>query len=181
MNNSRGQMLIELIIVLSGLLIFASLSVRTILQTPKFELMFAIKWLQAEILKCQQEALCFNAKITIKFIEQENRMVFFQRETTFTKNLPKNIIFGVIPGIKGPPGKPKNTINQPIKFENPHPLAAIIQSNGRISSGTIYLKHIKKDLMGALTILPHQIGHVKTYLCNHEQWVELESVWSSEQ
>ncbi len=170
MKNRSGYTIVEVSITLATLLIMMTFSISLALRTPQTILMDGLQSLQTEFICLQQQALSCGLQCRINFSSGTNAYQIIQGETQHTHHLPKNIIFDFKPGVKGSPGKPNTLITQAIKFENPHPLAAIIQPHGRISSGTVYLMHTNGSAMGALTVTPHQIAHVRLYLLEHGTW-----------
>ena len=171
MKKRDGYSLIEVCITLAAILVMLSFCVNLALRSAKATLTDTLLLLQAELICLQQQAIACNATYRINFLLEQNAYQIIQSEKSVTRYLPKSVVFGTFLGIKGPPSKPESVINQPIKFENPHPLAAIIQPHGRISSGTVYLAHSSSSLMGALTITPHQVAHVRAYLLdNKKSW-----------
>lgn len=171
MNNRGGYTLIEVSITLAALLVMFTFCINLALRSAKTELLDALQLLQIELICLQQQAIACNATYRIKFLPELNAYQIIQSERIIQHKLPRSTVFGFISGIKGPPSKPETLIKQPIKFENPYPLAAIIQPHGRISSGTVYLMHTSGTLMGALTITPHQVAHIRVYLLeNKRSW-----------
>ena len=171
MSRRGGYTLIEVSITLAALLIMTAFCVNLVLNSAKTTLTDALHLLQVEFMCLQQQAIACNTAYQVNFLPERNAYQIIQGEKKILHQLPKTVTFGFISGIKGPPGKPMNPIKQPIRFENPYPLAAIIQPHGRISSGTVYLKHSSGSIMGALTITPHQIAHVRVYLLeNKKTW-----------
>lgn len=166
----KGYSLIEISIVLTALLIMAVFCANFVFRTAETRLIDALRTLQIELFCLQQQALTSNAQYRINFLLEQNAYQIIQAEKSYVNKLPQNIIFGVKTGTKGPPGKPTTPITQPIRFENPHPLAAIIQAHGRISSGTVYLMHNSGRAAGAITVTPHQVAHVRVYLLKNRAW-----------
>jgi hypothetical protein len=161
----------EVSITLAALLIMTAFCINLVLNSAKTSLIDALQMLHIELICLQQQAISCNLLSSLTFLPERNAYQITQTEKTIIHELPKSITFGFISGIKGPPSKPINLIKQPIRFENPHPLAAIIQPNGRISSGTVYLKHSSGSVMGAITITPHQIAYVRVYVLeNKNTW-----------
>jgi prepilin-type N-terminal cleavage/methylation domain-containing protein len=164
MKQRSGYTLIEVSIALAALLIFTALCSQFVWRSRRAAVSDTLALLQIELQCLQQQAMSCNESSSIKFIPAENKYVIIQAEKETVHSLPKNVIFGFLPHVKGPPGRPTQLISQAIRFENPRPLAAIIQPHGRISSGTVYVKHTSSNDMGAVTITPHQVAHVRSYL-----------------
>ena len=170
MHNREGYSLIEVSIVLTALLIMVAFCANLVFRTAETRLIDALRTLQIELFCLQQQALASNAQSRINFLLEKSAYQIIQSEKSHIYSLPQNIIFGVKTGTKGPPGKPTALITQPVHFENPYPLAAIIQAHGKISSGTVYLMHTSGRAAGAITITPHQIAHVRVYLFKNSAW-----------
>lgn len=170
MHNHRSYTLIEVSIVLATLLIMVALCANFVFRSAETKLIDAMRTLQIELFCLQQQAISSGAQYRINFLIEQNTYQIIQSEKPITHQLPQNIIFGFKTGTKGPPGKPATLISQPVRFENPHPLAAIIQSHGKISSGTVYLMHTSGRAAGALSVTPHQIAHIRVYSLKDGTW-----------
>ncbi|MBM3886501.1 hypothetical protein FJ364_01100 [Candidatus Dependentiae bacterium] len=161
---TAGYSLIEMSIVLAALFILMLFCVNLTVQRKKNLLINELRALQFEFICLQRQVISCNMSYRINFLLDQQAYEIVQIEKKVLCKLPSNIKFGFISGIKGPPGKPETVIKQPIRFENPTPLAAIIQPHGRISSGTVYLTHIDETIMGALSITPHQTAYMRVYI-----------------
>jgi prepilin-type N-terminal cleavage/methylation domain-containing protein len=171
MKFQRGYTLIEISITLAALFVLLTFCVNLVLRSTQATLIDSLQSLQVELISLQQQALACNESYRINFSPELNSYQIIQSEKSITYHLPQNIIFGLLPNVFGPPSKPEALIRQPVRFENPHPLAAIIHPHGRISSGSVYLMHSSGRAMGALSITPHQVAHVRVYLLeNKNSW-----------
>lgn len=170
MKRTLGYTLVEVSITLAALFILSVFCITAVLRSPGQVVIDGLRNLQTELICLQHQSMACNLPCRIIFLPEQNAYQIIQIEKNTLYKLPKNVVFGFKEGIKGPPGKPERVINTAIRFENPHPLAAIIQPHGRISSGTIYLKHTSGSAMGAITITPHQIAHVRVYVLADGLW-----------
>lgn len=75
-------------------------------------------------------------------------------------NLSKDVIFGTLPGLKGPPSAPINNIVNPISFKDNN---VIFYSDGKISSGTVYVTDKKFSCMYAISIPVSDFPYIRKY------------------
>jgi prepilin-type N-terminal cleavage/methylation domain-containing protein len=170
MKKNCGYTLLEVSITLTLFLVLVVFCVKNTQHSPRTTLITALRSLQIEFICLQQQAITSSQSYKINFSPEKNLYQIIQFGKAQTHHLPKNIVFGFFQGAKGSPGKPMHVITQPVKFESPLEHSAIIQSHGKISSGTVYLKHSSDSVMGALTITPHQIARVRLYLLEQGTW-----------
>lgn len=170
MITEKGFLLIEVCLSLTAVFLVTVFCISTAFRTTNTSLIDALRMLQVEIFCAQQQALSSTSQCRINFFPEENIYQIIQFEKPIIHKLPKNIVFGVTPGTKGPPGKPVSIIQNPINFEKPYPLAAIIHAHGKISSGTVYLMHTSGRAAGAITVTPHQIAHIRVYILKNGTW-----------
>lgn len=74
--------------------------------------------------------------------------------------LPKGVCFGIMPGIKGPPGKPDHYLDRAVTFKDN---CLSITPQGVVSAGTIYVTDDKKRFTYALTIAAGVFSCPRTY------------------
>lgn len=87
------------------------------------------------------------------------------RDNTYTCNghrraLPCSIMFGVKPGIYGPPSAPKTSITHPITFANGTIRAA---QSGILAAGTVYIVDRNKRYQYALSCSVSQVSYIRCY------------------
>ena len=82
--------------------------------------------------------------------------------------LPSQIMFGVIPGVKGPPSLPKKLVAKPITFKGSR---ISFFPEGIISSGTIYVTDRYKKFLYAISCSVSQVSYLRKYAFNDNKWV----------
>jgi len=111
----------------------------------------------------QQKALALQKDISIFFDPQAQIYII--------ENIPyaleKNIVFAVLPGIKGPPSTPTQVITQPITYKNN---TVIFYKNGVISSGTVYLLDTFYNIQYAITNAVGEISYLRLYQYDAGKW-----------
>lgn len=106
----------------------------------------------------KRHAIVFNqAYQSYQFDDQQHRL------------LP-DVMFGVIPGAKGPPGSPTAMVRQPITFSNQE---IGFSADGIATSGTIYLVDIQKQSSFALSCAVGHYSHFRKYGYRQGIWVAL--------
>ncbi len=80
--------------------------------------------------------------------------------------LPAQVDFGFIPGAKGPPSAPTNTIHKPVTFVHDR---ITFYPDGIIKSGTVYLTDTARQYMYALSSPIAQVSYLRKYQYNG-QW-----------
>ena len=83
--------------------------------------------------------------------------------------LPAGVVFGVVPGAKGPPCAPKKNIVLPITFKKQK---VTFHKDGIIKSGTIYLTDAKKTIMYAMSSSVAQVSYLRRYAYN-QGWTSI--------
>ena len=83
--------------------------------------------------------------------------------------LPTSVIFGFMPGVKGPPCAPRKTITSPITFRGNK---VHFHKDGIIKSGTVYITDVKKDVMYAMSSSVAQVSYLRKYAYN-QAWTPI--------
>ena len=74
--------------------------------------------------------------------------------------LPKQVDFGVVKGVKGPPATPSRPIEVPISFKDNN---IIFSPDGIIQPGTVYLIGKNTRIMYALSCSVGQVSYLRVY------------------
>ncbi|MBS1988249.1 type II secretion system protein [Candidatus Dependentiae bacterium] len=132
--------------------------------------------LEALFYSLQQRAMAcgLDVQLTCNVAKQSYRYQTLQ-ENELTAFLSQNIRFGVMPGTMGPPWQATEAVQTPITFAQ---LADAVEqenriyffSNGKISSGTIYLCDQGYTVGGALTCAVSQVSSIRKYLYDGKRW-----------
>lgn len=132
--------------------------------------------LEALFYSLQQRAIAcgFDVQLICNVSKQAYRYQTLQ-ERELTAFLSQNIRFGVVPGTMGPPWQATEVVQMPITFA--HSIGTTGQencikffSNGKISSGTIYLCDQGYTVGGALTCPVSQVSSIRKYLYDGKRW-----------
>ena len=160
--------LLETTISIAVVLLIAILAFSKLTFLDAFFLKNEIENMQCLFNHLRQKSISRNVPSSVVF-DAKNHKYFcdFMGESIEYK-IHHRIKFGFIPGAKGPPGNPKNSIEFPISFDEEASSAqfssgsqensAKIQlkkvtffPNGRVTAGTIYLTNKKETCMRAIS------------------------------
>lgn len=85
--------------------------------------------------------------------------------------LSPELCFGVVPETLGPPWQATKPVTSIVTFEVLQGKQCVkFFSNGKISSGSLYLCDKDKTIGGALTCAVSQVFYIRKYLYNDKQW-----------
>lgn len=142
----------------------------------KQQLIQELDRLEALFYSLQQRALACGLDLQLRCNVTKQAYSYQTLEgSELTAFLSPNIRFGVVPGTMGPPWQATELIKTPITFaslsdstggEN----CVKFFSNGKISSGTIYLCDKEQAIGGALTCAVSQVFYIRKYLYNGKRW-----------
>ena len=93
------------------------------------------------------------------------------------QTLPPRICFGYIATAYGPPGAPTAPLSQVATFPAVNPTTFILKifPNGKMSSGTLYMRNYRGTRLGALTCTVSQVSYLRKYKYDSGQWTLLAS------
>jgi len=156
MRNFKAFTLIELIVVICLCTLLAGIAVLNVSFLDATIVRMELNKLMTACLYMQQLAIATNEEKYLVFDEHTNEYRF----DVYHEKLSKRVRFGVMNGIKGPPGNPIGSIEKAITF----PLNRIcFYPTGIISSGTVYLIDIKKQTFYALSNAVSQVSYLRMY------------------
>jgi hypothetical protein len=104
----------------------------------------------------QYMAMINNKEYILTFDRKKNTYAY----NNFTENLPKQVIFDVLPGIKGPPSGSKGLVNSAITFTHDR---ITFYPSGIVQSGTVYLTDASHQFLYALSCSVAQASYIRTY------------------
>jgi len=107
----------------------------------------------------QRFAMINDKKQIIEFDEENNKYSF----GGFTYRLPNSVIFGTLPGVKGPPSAPKKKIKSSITFKSSK---IVFNSDGIIRPGTIYITDVDRECLYAISCSVAQVSYLRKYRYN---------------
>lgn len=158
-NKAVGFSLIELSIVIALLLILATLVGAHVSFLNRLVLRSELELLCNTCFYMQRRALMLNRQQTIYLYPEKNCYAIEGR--TFT--LPSHVVFGFLPGAKGPPSAPEHLIEQPITFKNN---CITFYPDGTISAGALYLADSAKQWGYALSCPVSAVSYLRKYQYN---------------
>lgn len=122
---------------------------------------------QRSIATTQQEYLIFSTETnSYSYTGPQNKLIHVV--------LGKNIKFGFIDGVKGPPSSPTQPITKAITFtHSKEKQIATFSPEGKISPGTVYLIDANKMGMGALTCPISGVSYIRKYKYANGKWQTL--------
>jgi len=169
MTNPRrsGFALLELCVVLGLVCIIALLTMHSFSFYRRLFLHTELDRLYTLCVATAQHAVINNQTQEIKFDVHNQSYKISHAATTKTCSLPDGIIFGLLPGIKGPPANPKGDVRQPITFEKQ---CITFHKDGKIQAGTLYLTDTKKQWQYALSCPVGTIPYIRRYRYENKGW-----------
>jgi len=156
---ARGFSLIELMITLALLMIILGLGFGTISFMNRLLMRSEIDQLYATCMYAQRCAQITHEQQTIEFDIKHKKYSY----NGFTHQLPPQIRFGFMPGIKGPPASPQTLLTEPITFKNQ---CITFAPHGIIQSGTVYLVDRSNSVLYALSSPIAQFSYLRRYRYN---------------
>lgn len=163
MKFKSGFILFELLVTLAIISIIIGISLNISIIADRSFVKIEIEKLYTIILYLQKKA-SINKQIESLFIDVEKNLYRFGNNIFY---LAKNVKFGFVDGIKGPPSDPKNNINKSITFKNN---TIFFYPDGNISAGIIYITDSKKSCFYALSSSAQEISYIRRYLYN-QKWL----------
>jgi prepilin-type N-terminal cleavage/methylation domain-containing protein len=156
MKYKKGFSLIELMVVVSLVLILASITIANFSYFQRNIIHLEINKLYAACMYAQRCAMVTNKPQKLKF-DRVRRLYTINNRT---EKLSKDIEFGFMAGSKGPPSAPSRVITSPITFKNDE---ITFNPNGIIQPGSVYVVDSKKQCMYALSSPISQVSFLRKY------------------
>lgn len=127
-----------------------------------------LSFLDATIVRSEIEklaAVCMYAQQLSRATNQEKHLVFDLQKNEYRcdgyrEKLSSQVSFGILPGIKGPPGSSVHKIEKAITFSGQR---ICFYPSGIISSGTVYLVDKQKHCQYALSNAVSQVSYLRIY------------------
>lgn len=161
----RGFSLVEvmvsmaLFILLVGLVIANTSFLNRYLVRAELDKMYTVfRYLQKTAMVSGQEQV-------LEFDVKKNRYMCGKRVFT----LPSQVVFGVLPDVKGPPSAPQKIITKSITFRGKK---VRFNKAGIIKSGTIYITDKAKHVMYAMSCSVAQASYLRKY-AYHGKWIPI--------
>jgi hypothetical protein len=171
--NKNSYSLIEFTLVLGCLLVASYLTISYYFFSDQELLRVELGLLAQTLSFLQQKAIALNQEQFLSIDVVKNKYSYYEENKIITYTLHRNFMFGFINNVKGPPARPHTVIVHPVTCEsNKQKTNTIkIRVDGKATSGSIYLTDIKKRIMGAVTVPPHQYAYIRIYEYTNEHWL----------
>lgn len=153
-----GFTLLEICCLLFILIIITSITVSVISNFDNVILKTELNQLYLTCISLQKEAKATGEEKTIIFNTKNNSYKIEDENY----ELSKQVCFGVLDNIKGPPSGPQKIQKNPITFEKNQ---IKFYADGTIQSGTIYITDKKKRYQFALTSGIEKMPYITIYFC----------------
>lgn len=171
--------LFELVVVLGLLAFLACLTIPTFKIFDELAVSMELDNLCALILSLQQRA-CMDGRAYILKFDPQGQKYVVREDLPDPKQrddggggwhaLPREVQFGILPGLKGPPAQPDRQLEWPSTFKGDsitfHPATGVIES------GSLYLIDRARCFQYALTVPVGKFSYVRRYVYK-EKWTLL--------
>jgi len=167
LNKTEGFALIELSLVIALMIMVTMLAVQGFSFYQRLILHAELDKLYTFFLATARKAAVDNQTYTIRFDAPQHSYTTRNAHNTTTYKLPEGVIFGLLPGIYGPPAQPKAAVRSPVTFEKQQ---TIFYADGRIQPGTVYITDAKKQWQYSLSVPVGTISYIRRYRYQHKKW-----------
>lgn len=162
MKVSEGYFLIEILIVLAIISLLASIAIPSLNFLDRQLISSDLEKLNLAFYYMQQSAIASNRNLYLKFEDLKSYSY-----DNYKEYLSKNVEFGNVNELKGPPSTQEKFNNKSINFVNNR---ATFYSNGKIQPGSIYLTNKNKEYQYALTTPISQVSYIRKYKFENNKW-----------
>jgi len=163
MQGYKAFTLIELLVVICLCALIANIALVHLSFLDEIIAHTEIDKLMTACLYMQQLAIATNEEQYLIFDEYKHTYRF----GAYHEKLPKQVCFGVLSGVKGPPGSPVSLIEKAITF----PAKRIcFYPTGIVSSGTVYCVSKKRHILYALSNAVSQVSYLRWYRYEKGTW-----------
>lgn len=149
-------------VVCALIVCMTTLTIASISFLHRFAVQIELEQLYMACRYMQRRAMCTHQEQYIHINETKGSYTFAGRQ----HQLSPQVIFGIMPGIKGSPSQTSQSISRPITFINNK---IIFYPTGIVSSGTLYLTDRKKTCCYALSNGVSHISLIRRYRY-HNGW-----------
>jgi prepilin-type N-terminal cleavage/methylation domain-containing protein len=169
---SGGFSLIELLIVVSIVLLLATIGAPLLLKRAKTAALTTTLAELEMLCRCAQHIACAsNAQQSVTLDLQRNTCTLTTKQQSWHVELPKTCSFGFLPDALGPPSEPVKKITQAVTFPaEKSQFKILFQPTGVISPGTAYIIDKQESQLGALTCGVSQVSYIRKYVYNNRTW-----------
>jgi prepilin-type N-terminal cleavage/methylation domain-containing protein len=159
-----GFTLLEVCCVIFILVIITSITISTISNFDRFILKSELNNLYLACMSLQKEAKATGQEKTIAFNIKNNSYKIEDENY----ELSKQICFGVLDNVKGPPSDPQKVQKNPLTFEKNQ---IKFYTDGTVQSGTVYLIDKKKRYQFALASGIEKMLYITIYFYENNKWL----------
>lgn len=172
---NKGFSLFELLITLTAILIFVTLTLPKFSFVNRFILQNELDKLFTTFSYLQQKAIATNVSQELFFYLNKNGYSFLEKNSNKLYILPSNVAFGVLQNVLGPPTRPKKAIKNPISFKklNDQEFKVTFFTDGNISSGSVFLVDEDKKHLMSLSCPVAPFSCIRKYKYENNRWVFL--------
>ena len=163
LNKNQAFTLVELTIVIIIITIITALCIPTLLYHNRNYIAAEAEALRSTLWYLQQQARAQNKQITLTFNETES----LYTTDIETHKLSRQVKFGIMPGILGPPSDPKKPVKKAITFPDKK---IVVHPHGTIKAGTAYLIDERQNLLYAITVPIAGVSYIRLYQYRNNQW-----------
>jgi len=130
--------------------------------------MMQLSFLDATIARAEIDKLatvCTYVQQLARATNEEKFLTFDMQKNEYTcdgfaEKLSQRVSFGILPGVKGPPGSPDHVVEKAITFPGQR---ICFYPTGVISSGTVYLIDKRYSVQYALSNAVSQVSYLRMY------------------
>jgi type II secretory pathway pseudopilin PulG len=166
MRSREGFTLIQVLIVLALSALLAGVTVPVFTFFDKLSARAELDRLYELCVLLQQRAQLENREYMLEFDLQKHTYAAQDQQYA----LSKNVRFGVLQGVKGPPAQPHRLLAQPVTF--PHN-TIIFYPSGVIHPGSLYLVDRSTSSLYALTVSVSAFSYIRRYSYTTSGWKAL--------
>ena len=158
-----GFLLLELVVVIGVISLLAMIAIPRLDFFRRAVIKTELNKLYSVCMYLQRSAVVDNKKYELVF--DENIHSYCHEKSRYF--LPKQVRFGVLSGVLGPPSNPHNVMNRAITFKNK---TIEFYPSGVIKSGTVSLIDSKGKFMYTLSNAVSQVSLLRKYMFE-DRWV----------
>ncbi|MFC1842215.1 Tfp pilus assembly protein FimT/FimU [Candidatus Dependentiae bacterium] len=162
-SRSDGFSLAEIMISIALFVLLVGLIAANTRFLHKFLLRAQVDKLYNTFVYLQRCAISTGEKQLLVFNIEKQQYAYGKTICTF----PKQVVFGIIKQVKGPPSCPGRVIKSSVTFKGKK---VVFKTNGIIESGTVYITDRDKKYMYAISSGVAQASYLRKYVYNGK-WI----------
>lgn len=168
---NKAFSLFELLITIAAFVLLITFIVPKFSSIDKFILQNEVDKLFSTFSYLQQKAIATNIEQVLYF--DSNKKTYEYSKVEY--KLSEKIDFGILPGVLGPPAKPRKIIKEPILFEkiSNNLFRVVFYPDGNMSSGSVFFIDSKKKYLMSLNCPVSPFSCIRKYKYENSRWVLL--------